>query len=767
MRTTIAIRESGLSRRTIHLVGYAVLCLGIVSCTGGETSQPVTNAGAPSPASPPAAPPATPPPGPTPVVAGTFPLLFVTQVPVSGDFTAITATFGNHNPSMQQAPRGGDLWIRYPDGAQKNLTKTAGFGMEGMQLAQAIAVRDPSMHWDGQKALFSMVIGAPTTQFQVKDFFWQLYEITGLGKSDTPLITKISNQPPDFNNVSPIYGTDGRIIYTSDRPRSGEKHLYPQHDEYESTAVVSGLWSLDPVSGDLFLLNHAPSGNFTPSIDSFGRVVFTQWDHLKRDQQADADKYAGGTNGTFTYVSEAANAQKIANLFGSEIFPEPRVDQEVAGTNMNKHDFNHFFPWTILEDGTEGETLNHLGRQELHSYLPLSLNDDPNVIEFFGQLPRLNQQSISNVFQIKEDPLKPGRYYGVDAPEFGTRAGGQVIFLDAPPSQNPDAIAVTYVTHRDTASFNEDNQPPAPNHSGHYRDPLPLSDGGLVAAHTAETRKDGPTGTASPSRYDYRLKTLKKQANGFWRADQPLTAGIAKGVSYWDPDTKIIYSGNLWELQPVEVKPRGKPAKLTVPLPAPEQQTVQQAGINLNALRTYLIQNNLALAVMRNVTIRDDADRQQPFNLHVPGGVQTVGAPGKLYDIQHFQLFQADQVRGLGGINTPRAGRRVLARALHESSALSSNKPNPNGPPGSVAVASDGSVAAFVPARRALSWQLTDPQGTPVVRERYWVTFQPGEIRVCASCHGVNDKNQAGNPAPTNPPQALLELLQYWKAQNP
>jgi hypothetical protein len=72
-------------------------------------------------------------------------------------------------------------------------------------------------------------------------------------------------------------------------------------------------------------------------------------------------------------------------------------------------------------------------------------------------------------------------------------------------------------------------------------------------------------------------------------------------------------------------------------------------------------------------------------------------------------------------------------------------------------------MAAFVPARRALSWQLTDASGTPVVRERYWLTFQPGEIRVCTSCHGLNDKDQAGHTAPTNPPQALSQLLQFWK----
>jgi hypothetical protein len=72
-------------------------------------------------------------------------------------------------------------------------------------------------------------------------------------------------------------------------------------------------------------------------------------------------------------------------------------------------------------------------------------------------------------------------------------------------------------------------------------------------------------------------------------------------------------------------------------------------------------------------------------------------------------------------------------------------------------------MAAFVPARRALTWQLTDPNGSPVVRERFWLTFQPGEIRTCTSCHGLNTRDQAGHAVPTNPPEALRRLLKAWK----
>ena len=92
-----------------------------------------------------------------------YPILFVTQVPLPGDFTGIASVFGNHQSEIDLVPRGGDLWILYPDGSTRNLTREAGLGVDGFQGAQSIAVRDPSVHWSGTKALFSLLIGAPTS----------------------------------------------------------------------------------------------------------------------------------------------------------------------------------------------------------------------------------------------------------------------------------------------------------------------------------------------------------------------------------------------------------------------------------------------------------------------------------------------------------------------------------------------------------------------------------------------------------------------------
>lgn len=700
-------------------------------------------------------------------------ILFVTQVPLPDDFTTIVSTFGNHLPDPGSCPRGGDLWIRYPTGRLKNLTDAAGYGNSGLQGADSIAVREPCVHWNGNQAVFSMIVGAPA-QFQNTSSKWQLYEVVGLHTGDMPVITKVANQPTGWNNTAPCYASDGRILFTSDRPRNGAAHLYPQLDEYEEQPTNTGIWSLDPQTGELALLNHAPSGAFSPRVDSFGRVVFTRWDHLERDQQAD-DDHITPQFGTFNYSSEAADS--VPTSSSMEVFPEPskhwidyvndhpNYSGELYGyaPYLNGNTLNHFFPWQMNQDGTQEETLNHIGRHELHHYFNASRNDDPNLISFLGVTQyTANSHPIDNMLQIREDPSEPGTYYGIDAPEFFTHAAGQVIRLHGPPGMKADDMTVDYVTSRDTSNFDDT---PSSAHSGLYRNPLPLSNGKVVVVHTKETNKDANigTGTSPRSRYDFRIKLLER--NGTYSiATRPLTPGIRKSVQFYSPNSLLTYDGELWELDPVEVVVRPVPASPQPVLPAPERRVLSEEGVTIPQLVAYLKSRDLALVVSRNVTARDRNDRQQPFNLRVAGSnMQTLGAGGKVYDVSHMQFFQGDQLRGLTfGQQNIAPGRRVIAQVMHEPGL--DNPPVTTGPDGSVEIAPDGSMAALVPTKRALSWQLTDPQGTGIVRERYWLTFQPGEIRSCVSCHGLSSADQANRPESSNRPEALRRLLRHLKA---
>ena len=57
-------------------------------------------------------------------------ILYVTQTPIGG-LDTIVSHFTNHMARVDQAPRGGDLMIRYPDGNTRNLTREAGYGEPG------------------------------------------------------------------------------------------------------------------------------------------------------------------------------------------------------------------------------------------------------------------------------------------------------------------------------------------------------------------------------------------------------------------------------------------------------------------------------------------------------------------------------------------------------------------------------------------------------------------------------------------------------------
>ncbi|MBB5207216.1 hypothetical protein [Chiayiivirga flava] len=688
------------------------------------------------------------------------PILYVTQVPTADDFGNAFSTFGSHFAGPMEAPRGGDLMLRYPDGSTRNLTREAGFGVAGsLQGAGAIAVRDPDVHFSGTRAIFSMVVGGGAAQYEVNPYYWQMYEVTGLAQGATAVVTKVANQPADYNNVNPTYLSDGRILFASDRPRSGERHLYPQHDEYESTATVTGLWALNATTGALQLLQHSPSGSFDPLVDSFGRVLYTRWDHLQTDQQAEADaeSEANGetpTYGTFDFASEADGAAHIPRA--PEVFPEPRL--EVPGSGVSGHRFNFFFPWTVHQDGTEEETLNHVGRHELHRYFPRNFLDDPDLVNVEREF-----DAVESMMQIAEDPTMPGRYVAIDAPEFATHASGQLFRMVAPPSRNADDIAVDYLTPRSTFGTGA-----APDHSGRYRNPIVLSDGRIVAVHTPDVGEDENDGTAANPmpRYRFRLKFVADaDADGTYLPGAMLNPQVTRSVTWWSPDALIGYDGPLWELSPVEVRARPVPPVSSIALKTPEQEVFAAAGVSPAAFRAWLRERGLGVLVVRDATRRDVADEQQPYNLRVPGGVASI-APDALqvHDIDRMRFLQADQIRGITfGASEPRPGRRPIARYLHDPAATAANPPQAGSAAGMRAIAPDGSVALFVPAQRALTWETLNTDGEPIVRERYWVTVQPGEIRACDGCHGVNTASQTGAPAATNPPQAFAELLGHWK----
>lgn len=715
--------------------------------------------------------------------ASAEPILFVTQTPFSYGDPALGAVFGNHQGSANLAPRGGDLYIRYDDGTLRNLTQELGYGIAP---SQEICVRDPHVHWDGQKALFSMVIGG-TTPGDLTPVYFQIYEITGILQNQAAHIAKL-NQPDNYNNVNAIYGIDDSILFVTDSPRSGDPRLFPLHDEYRGQLSNTGLWQMNADGTSLHVVDPCPSGDFLPFIDSYGRILVTRWDHLQRDQQADLDVDAILQSRplpfrcvTFTNENDFTTHTMAP---GDEIFPQlGRLHPKGAATpdlvwdyqrqsDEFDFEFNRFFPWTLNPDGTDLEILNHLGRHELNTFVRGERTGLPNLGTIIVNPDTSPSLAMFNM--IHEDPTNPGRYYGINSAEFMTHSAGQIQRIDAPKGLNADFIRTQFVTYYETQNPLPENGSVTSKRIGLFRDPLPRPNGELWAVHSASPFTDQPTSAvlSTPpttytlvSRCDFKIKRLAPSAimaNRMALDTAPgsvlIPAGISKTVKYFDnaPHRPMLYSGPLWEWQPVSVVARSRAAPSTSTFPAIEQAialTELGGTTGVAKLQNWLTSNSLALIISRDVTVR--ADRQQDYNLKVKWSNHTT-PPNAVNpkEIAWFQIVQAAQIRGYNG--TP--GRRNIGQPIPDDL----NPSESGAPPGAVRIGDDGSMAAFVPARRALSWQTTELDGKASARERYWVTFQPGEMRVCTNCHGINQKDIFGNSPPTNSPQAATDLLRWW-----
>jgi len=780
------------------------------------------------------------------------PILFVTQVPmpeevntrtINSNYMSCVSPFGNHLGGTAFAGRGGSLWVRFPANAVPalnhqvvDLLAVADWSAisGGRPPANTVAVRNPSVYWDKSKAVFSMVVGAPSGPNDTTVFLWRLYEITlptqaQLNANVQPVITKVVNQPA-YNNIMPCYAPDGQFVFSSDRPFDGQPHLI-QREEYLGLPTVSGLWKLSATTNTLQILHHSPSGAFSSTVDSAGRLIFVNWDHLSRDIEAVTDErdsdpafgepdpnvfggwHATG-NGSGNFADESVGAAfTLGSPYGQgphlDFFPEPRsADKKTLALEWNNSingvATNVFMPWMINLDGTGGEILNHVGRHEVAGAFKRNFTNDSNLVDLsptiaagYGGLAPHN--FFNNFFWVREDPLHTGVFFGSDAVDLGTHGAGQIVKLtNAGPNVNPDTMQVTYVTASVTGAPKPQNipivrvgmnitQPPTPftpltTPEILYRTPLPLADGALIASTaTGIDQTDWNRGTATqPSTpFNFRLKSLKVQGSSYV-PDIALTNGFSIMTSYFVPgQAQPVTFSNVaaWELDPAEVVARTPPAAAGSVVDPIEAGVFAANGVDIPTFQNYLTQHNAALTVSRNVTKRDLHDRQQPYDLKISWSNTQTTAPAPnqapIYNIGWIQFLQADLRRGyLLGSATPAPGRRVVATPLHDT--MPENVITPGAPAGSVRLGDDGSFAAILPAGKAMTWHLLDNDvpKTSQIKERFWVTFRKGEIRSCANCHGINTSDQSGTvanpvPRPTNPPQALATLLQSWKTNHP
>lgn len=122
-------------------------------------------------------------------------------------------------------------------------------------------VRDPQMHYDGQKILFSYRRGGTPA--------YHLYEINIDGSE----LTQLTDGPDD--DIEPTYLPDGGIMFGSSRCRRFVNCWFSR---------VATLYRCDADGGNIRMISSNNDHDNTPWVLPDGRVLYMRWEYVDRSQ---------------------------------------------------------------------------------------------------------------------------------------------------------------------------------------------------------------------------------------------------------------------------------------------------------------------------------------------------------------------------------------------------------------------------------------------------------------------------------------------------
>jgi len=137
------------------------------------------------------------------------------------------------------------------------------------------AVRDPQMHYDGQKILFSYREGGSD--------FYHLYEIGVDGNGLRELTTGL------YDDIEPTYLPDGKILFCSSRCNRWVNCWY---------SPVAILYGCDADGGNVYPISANIEHDNTPWLISDGRVIYQRWEYVDRSRVSFHHLWTSNLDGT-------------------------------------------------------------------------------------------------------------------------------------------------------------------------------------------------------------------------------------------------------------------------------------------------------------------------------------------------------------------------------------------------------------------------------------------------------------------------------------
>lgn len=212
-------------------------------------------------------------------------------------------------------------------------------------------IRDPNVHYDGNKILFSYRRGGTET--------YHLYEIDADG-SDLRQLTG----GPD-NDIEPIYLPDGGILFCSSRCHRFVPCWRTQ---------VAVLYRCDGDGRNIRMVSNNAEQENTPWMLPDGRVLFMRWEYVDRNQLTFHHLWTVNPDGTglMVYFGNQDPLDRAALL---DAKPIPGTDKSVVSFSPG-HGRNEHLGYISIIDPSQGpdasDRLHHISKRALRDPYPLS-----------------------------------------------------------------------------------------------------------------------------------------------------------------------------------------------------------------------------------------------------------------------------------------------------------------------------------------------------------------------------------------------------------
>ncbi len=184
-------------------------------------------------------------------------------------------------------------------------------------------VRDPQLHYSGEKILFSYRKGGTPT--------YHLYEIN----IDGSRLTQLTDGPDD--DIEPTYLPDGGIMFCSSRCRRFVNCWYSR---------VATLYRCDGDGGNIRMVSSNNDHDNTPWVMPDGRVLYMRWEYVDRSQVHFHHLWTSNADGTSQMIWYGNEFGGIAML---DAKPIPGTDKIVASFSPGHGRPEHMGHVTVVD----------------------------------------------------------------------------------------------------------------------------------------------------------------------------------------------------------------------------------------------------------------------------------------------------------------------------------------------------------------------------------------------------------------------------------